>query len=295
MNLKFLNFNLLILLCCLTAVLHFCHGLTSQNKSIDYNPFTNQVLHLKPEDFGLTKEDLERLFILEVEKDHVEVLQTVNNGRAQLTPPTELFSQSVDSDRLQSHIVKLQLNALRSPFNDSIGQSPLRVKSNVPGALQSSHTARIIDAQTKIGLKVSKRLATDLIGDGGQFDFNPVNVLASFQAPGSFCPFKVNHACDATSRFPNIDGSCNNLASPWLGKTETPFKRYAPPSYDDNLSTPRKKSVSGKELPNPRLISRRLFTDNLQFDSVWSHMVAPFGQFVAHDITSASISAGNYY
>lgn len=91
--------------------------------------------------------------------------------------------------------------------------------------VQSSPEARLIDASTTIGLKVSEKLTKDLIGER-RFDFDPNGVLANFQAPNELCPFKSNLACNASDRFPPADGSCNNLNSPWLGKSETPYKRF---------------------------------------------------------------------
>lgn len=70
------------------------------------------------------------------------------------------------------------------------------------------------------------------------------------------------------------------------------MKRYAQPTYEDNLNTPRSKSVTGNPLPNPRAISRLLFNENFEFDNFLTHITATFGQFLSHDITSAAISTG---
>ena len=76
------------------------------------------------------------------------------------------------------------------------------------------------------------------------------------KATPQFCPFQSNMDCDATSKYRNVDGSCNNLNNPLLGKSNTPFKRYInETSYDDGMNDPRIKSKSGSNLPNPRSIS----------------------------------------
>lgn len=55
---------------------------------------------------------------------------------------------------------------------------------------------------------------------------------------------------------------------------------------------PRNRAVSGNLLPNPRVISRALFNDNSAVDSSHTHLIATFGQYLAHDITSASLATG---
>jgi hypothetical protein len=50
---------------------------------------------------------------------------------------------------------------------------------------------------------------------------------------------------------------------------------------------------SGKLLPNPRTISASIAVDNGLVEKFDTHILPLFGQFIAHDVTSASISAGN--
>jgi hypothetical protein len=172
-----------------------------------------------------------------------------------------------------------------------VPQSPLQVQAVVQLASQSSPTARAIDAASTIALKVTHKLLTKEELDA-KFDFDALNLLGNVKAPNDLCPFRLNTACNPSDRFSQIDGSCNNVQNPWFGKSETPYKRYMTPSYDDQLSLPRTRSVNGGPLPNPRTISRALSVDNAQFDETFTHMVAAFGQFLAHDVTSAAVSSG---
>ena len=56
----------------------------------------------------------------------------------------------------------------------------------------------------------------------------------------SVCPFSASIACDSTSKYANLDGSCNNLLNPYYAKSNTPMKRYmTTASYDDSLNSPR--------------------------------------------------------
>lgn len=186
----------------------------------------------------------------------------------------------------------VKANGMRRLFtrqaNTLISQSPLNIRSQVQLASQSSSDARNIDAASTIALRVSQTLLTKEALAGKQFDFNS---LANIQAPNELCPFKANLFCSPNTRFSQVDGSCNNLQQPWMGKAETPYKRYLQPAYGDNLSSPRSRSVTGSELPNPRIVSRALSNENFLTDDTFTHMTAIFGQFLAHDITSAAVSS----
>ena len=201
------------------------------------------------------------------------------------------FSSNNNKHMFGKRIKTRQINT--QPTN-IIGPSPLSISAMVQIGSQSSPQARTIDALSTVGLQVSQKIADQIKSDTNPVS-NPTSVLSNIQAPAGLCPFKSNQFCNGADRFSTLDGSCNNLQSTWFGKAETPYKRYMSASYDDGINEPRTKSVSGNPLPNPRTISRTLFNDNSQTDPTFSHMVAAFGQFLAHDITSASLSTGKYY
>lgn len=191
------------------------------------------------------------------------------------------------------HIPKGQntrMRISRESIEKLIDTSPLKTVSLTQPTLQSSPEAHFIDASSSLGLSVSSKLTESLELDS--FDFNPVDILAGVKASNEFCPFKKNINCNPNERFATFDGSCNNLMQPWLGKTNTPYKRYHEPAYDDRLSVPRTRSVVGGELPNPRIISRVAMAENSQIETAISHITAPFGQFIAHDISSVAVSTG---
>lgn len=114
--------------------------------------------------------------------------------------------------------------------------------------------------------------------------------LADFYEPGrDSCPFMSNarFKCNSTFKFASFDGSCNNLARPWTGMIGSPYKRYFASRYYDNSSMPRMFSSaqygeSGLLLPNARHISRTLSDDHSKFSSSHTHILAIFGQFIAH-------------
>ncbi|MET9631878.1 peroxidase family protein [Lentzea sp. NPDC006480] len=83
-------------------------------------------------------------------------------------------------------------------------------------------------------------------------------------------------ACDLTTR--TLDGSCNNLAHPEWGRTNTEYLRVAPARYADGVARP----VSG---PSPRYVSNRLYNDtaqNLFSERGVSQWGFVWGQFMDH-------------
>uniref|UniRef100_H2ZQF4 Uncharacterized protein n=1 Tax=Ciona savignyi TaxID=51511 RepID=H2ZQF4_CIOSA len=80
----------------------------------------------------------------------------------------------------------------------------------------------------------------------------------------------------------SIDGKCNNKINPFAGVVATPLKRLIQPEYGDGLSAPRR-SVSGGELPNPRMISNAL-NDTKTASRHVNAMFVTFGQFITHDL-----------
>ena len=105
------------------------------------------------------------------------------------------------------------------------------------------------------------------------------------------CPFPKDLSCDPEVNVRSFDGTCNNLRQPFIGSSQTPHKRVLSPEYDDGISSPRTKSLSGKKLPNPRGLSLNLSSDpfNIQ-ELIWSHLWVIFGQFLTHDIAATALS-----
>ena len=107
------------------------------------------------------------------------------------------------------------------------------------------------------------------------------------------CKELQNYRCDPYSRFPTVDGSCNNLKHPHWGSAFSCFTRLLPAAYSDGLSAPRI-SVTGDPLPNPRIISAVLHRD-LNYPATYTHMTMQYGQFFSHDIAFTPSSRTSKY
>ncbi|XP_047025906.1 peroxidase-like [Helicoverpa zea] len=85
------------------------------------------------------------------------------------------------------------------------------------------------------------------------------------------------------SKYRTIDGTCNNEEHPEWGRRGAPFTRIATPRYADGIyAMPVAKS--GRQLPNPRVLSTRLFSDQPIGSRVLSNMNMQWGQFITHDL-----------
>ena len=83
------------------------------------------------------------------------------------------------------------------------------------------------------------------------------------------------------SRYPSIDGTCNNRIDARRGKSKFPLKRLLPAAYDDDGSSDRK-SFLGNSLPLARFLSTSLQGRTQQ--SKLNHMFTQWGQFITHDM-----------
>ena len=50
-----------------------------------------------------------------------------------------------------------------------------------------------------------------------------------------YCPYPLNFDCSDFIQYRSIEGSCNNLNHPLIGRSMTPFRRLVPTHYADGL------------------------------------------------------------
>jgi len=109
---------------------------------------------------------------------------------------------------------------------------------------------------------------------------------------------KVPKSSDGKREYRTIDGSCNNLRNPLFGLAGTPVQRliepaeYTPNTKKNTKDNPRK-ATDGGELPSARLVSNTVFTDGVQTDGDFTHLLMQIGQFLDHDLTHVPAVTGN--
>uniref|UniRef100_A0A182K066 Heme peroxidase 1 n=1 Tax=Anopheles christyi TaxID=43041 RepID=A0A182K066_9DIPT len=98
--------------------------------------------------------------------------------------------------------------------------------------------------------------------------------------------------CDFNARYRTANGTCNNKERPFeYGVAMIPFRRQLNPDYGDGISAPRA-SVDGGELPSARQVSLEIHRPSYHSDPNFSVMLAVWGQFLDHDITSTALNQG---
>ncbi|KAJ8718861.1 hypothetical protein PYW07_016417 [Mythimna separata] len=93
----------------------------------------------------------------------------------------------------------------------------------------------------------------------------------------------VKVCCSGSNKYRTIDGTCNNEEHPEWGRRGAPFTRIATPRYTDGIYA-MPVATSGRQLPNPRVLSTRLFSDQPIGSRVLSNMNMQWGQFITHDL-----------
>lgn len=101
----------------------------------------------------------------------------------------------------------------------------------------------------------------------------------------AFCPPREQPSCPpVTRRYRTHDGTCNNARKGRWGSAHMPFNRFMAPAYSDGIEEMRR-SVHGGPLPSARFISL-LVHGSRESDSPVTLMMAQWGQFIDHDLTS---------
>ena len=146
----------------------------------------------------------------------------------------------------------------------------------------------MVHSNSMIALRVCKKLIKkDKIGSDKLNEY-----LSKITVPKEFCPFSQNLKCKTNKKYRKYDGSCNNMIQPWVGKTETPLKRIHAPRYSDMMSEPVYKSISGKLLPNPRMLAYSIHYPK-DIEIKINTLFVFWGQFVDHDLSLTGLVTGD--
>jgi peroxidase len=103
-------------------------------------------------------------------------------------------------------------------------------------------------------------------------------------------PFLSGVEC-RPGKYRRVDGLCNNLEKPTWGAAHTPFQRLIGPLYSDSINSPRV-SVTGRDLPPSRVVSRTIHPDEGYHDHAGTVMIVAWGQFMDHDLTLTGTPLG---
>ncbi|XP_052871136.1 peroxidase-like [Anopheles cruzii] len=93
----------------------------------------------------------------------------------------------------------------------------------------------------------------------------------------------AEEACNASTPYRTLDGTCNNLKNPKWGAANTVYGRLLGADYGDGVKSPRK-ATGGSELPSARLLSMKLFGEKDVLEPAFTLLSMQFGQIVAHDM-----------
>ena len=100
-------------------------------------------------------------------------------------------------------------------------------------------------------------------------------------------PWPVIQNCSAAYR--STDGTCNNVANPLRGASNTALRRLLPAEYEDGIYIPigANQTINGDPFagpwPSPRLISQRIIRDAIIINPGFSMLFTVFGQSLAID------------
>lgn len=100
---------------------------------------------------------------------------------------------------------------------------------------------------------------------------------------GPFCPIQARAPC-VPGPYRTLDGTCNNLQNPEWGVANSRYSRLLTAKYGDGVSSPTT-SVTGRELPNARLVSLIVFGEQDVPDPEFSLANMQWGQIITHDMS----------
>ncbi|XP_068083660.1 peroxidase [Anabrus simplex] len=193
------------------------------------------------------------------------------------------------------------LNALRGTFNplsngyggqhtcityDAVNQAYIQARKRIQVAQPKTHMWKTEEIATvgELLLDISINLAKTYGLSYEEIEKGLPLIDTSKTLIREVCPpFLANVEC-RPGKYRRYDGLCTNLQHPTWGATMTPFQRLVGPLYADGMTAPRI-SVTGNQLPLPRIVSRTVHPDEGFHDHAGTVMVVAWGQFMDHDYT----------
>ncbi|XP_066271799.1 peroxidasin-like [Branchiostoma lanceolatum] len=179
----------------------------------------------------------------------------------------------------------------RSPF------SLLSLFHKDKSAMREARAAAILrNTFARVAETVKGRMSNGLPGNRPLISRRQLDKIAALSgcarsATRVRCPTRFNR------KYRNIDGTCNNRKNKLWGSSLTPFQRFLPPIYEDQLNDPvgwdTSLEYNGFTLPSVRQVSNELITTptNVE-DPDYTHMLTQWGQFLDHDVDLTPTAVG---
>lgn len=205
-----------------------------------------------------------------------------------------------------SHEIDLAINQTIANLFDSTSSNG---KSRNPGDLfkafrypnaPTRELARAAEIYERTLVNIRKQIDTGAIVKTNMSDFHYKDILSqehlNLVAELSGCmSHRIVPNCTNMCfhmKYRTIDGTCNNLQNPSWGASLTGFRRILKPIYENGFSTPigwtKGKLYNGYPKPSARLISTNVIsTNHITPDTIITHMVMQWGQFLDHDLDHA--------
>ena len=164
---------------------------------------------------------------------------------------------------------------------------------NARSSIKAVQVLKSLQEKKKIGTKEllfeEPLFGTDIANRGNfqQFSTGSAFPTVDDRIPG--CTLPTQPKCRPREMFRTMNGECNSLAEPRLGRAHTAFSRFFPAEYEDGIWQPRSKSaLSGDPLPSARLVSERVVNTTPVPDKWRSLSHMQMGQFLNHDMISTA-------
>ena len=157
---------------------------------------------------------------------------------------------------------------------------------NDPGFMNHHHSKILIESKSDSSQEIvgsshiSRKVSRRSVPIVASVDTEAAKTLMTLFGK---CSISENE-CNPKYKYRTFNGGCNNLGKPKAGASLTELPRLVPAEYDDNVATPRQKSIfRNSPLPNARLISTKIHERLESSDNKFSLMMMQWGQFIDHD------------
>ena len=180
-----------------------------------------------------------------------------------------------------------ELKAIAEEQKEVVKRSTVEVEDQASIAEVSSHLSR----SDPVAAKNSKARVTVeriLIRALKEADIPPLEYFPELEFPQCVDPPMPS---DCSSPYRSTDGTCNNIANPLRGASNTAYRRLLPSEYEDEIYVPigANQSINCDPFagpwPSPRYISNKIITDALITTNRFSMFFTVFGQTIALDYT----------